>query len=315
MQEAMPILVMLGVVMLALILLLLGIVTLGRSRKAHEPVDTMPDASPLAQPSGAVASSPTSSEPIRIFLDPGGAATVEMEGRRFSQISDIGDERLTLRALAALGALQRFSGTPALRVTPGQSQGQGASVTPNRQTLALNDELRAGHAPADGELVIEFQGQRCRRLSDVRDAETGRRLLAMLGELAMFSQGLAVPPTKSAERAPVSEDQFLGQLVAPPSGPAPIKIPSLVESLRAPAHKPGPMPVGIAGQIEQVLQQQLVDNSTLRGRSIHIVTGRDGSLNVEVEGQLLHWPDGVSELAVREAVQKAVRTWEASAGQ
>jgi len=327
-QEAMPILVMLGVVMLALILLLLGIVTRGRSGKAHEPVNTMPDASPLTQASQGVASSPSPSEPIRIFLDPGGAATLEIEGRRFSQMSDIGDERLAQRALAALGALQRFSGTPALRVgyTPQGCPGDNAagahlhcaqaqvSVTPLRQTLALNDELRAGHTPADGELVIEFQGQRFRRLTDVRDAETGRRLLALLSELAKFSQGLAVPLAKSAEPAPLSEDKFLGQLVASPSEPAPIKIPSLVESLRGPARKPGPMPVGIAGLVEQVLQQQLVDNSALLGRSIHIVTARDGSLNVQVEGQLLHWPDGVSELAVREAVLKAVRTWEANAG-
>jgi hypothetical protein len=296
-QEAMPILVMLGIVMLALTLLLLGIFTLGRSRKAHEPVSTKPDILPLTEAGEIVASSPSPSEPIRIFLDPGGVATVEIEGQRFGQISDIGDERLTQRALTALGALQRFSG-----------------ITPPRQTLALNDEVRAGHTPADGELVIEFQGQRFRCLTDVHDAETSRRLLDMLSELATFSQGLAVPSAKSVEPAPLSEDKFLGQLVAPPSEPAPIKIPSLVESLRAPARKLGPMPVGIAGQIEQVLQQQLVDNSALLGRSIHIVTARDGSLNVEVEGQLLHWPDGVPEPAVREAVQKAVRTWEASTG-
>ena len=315
MQEAMPILVMLGVVMLALILLLLGIVTRGRSRTAHEPVNTMPDASPLTQASQGVASSPSPSEPIRIFLDPGGAATLEIEGRRFSQMSDIGDERLAQRAMAALGALQRLSDTPALRAGAHLHCAQAqVSVTPLRQTLALNDELRAGHTPADGELVIEFQGQRFRRLTDVRDAETGRRLLALLSELAKFSQGLAVPLAKSAEPAPLSEDKFLGQLVASPSEPAPIKIPSLVESLRGPARKPGPMPVGIAGQVEQVLQQQLVDNLALLGRSIHIVTARDGSLNVQVEGQLLHWPDGVSELAVREAVLKAVRTWEANAG-
>jgi len=297
MQEAMPFLVMLGVVMLALILLLLGLLALGRSRKAHEPVGAMLDASPSTPASEAAALSASPFEPIRIFLDPGGAATVEIEGRRFGQMGDIGDERLTQRALAALGALQRFSG-----------------ITPPAQTLALHDELRAGHTQADGELVIEFQGQRFRRLTDVREAETGRRLLAMLSELVTFSQGQVVPSIKTAEPEPLSEGQFLEQLVAPPSEPAPIRIPSLVESLRAPARKPGPMPVGIAGQVEQVLQQQLADNPAWLGRSIHIVTSRDGSLNIKVEGQLLHWPDGVSEPAVREAVQKAIRMWEASAG-
>ncbi len=297
MQDAMPILVMLGVVMLALILLLLGLLTLGRSRKAHEPVGGVQAASPLTEAGEAAGPSPAPSEPIRIFLDPSGAVTVEIEGRRFGQIGDIGDERLTQRALAALGALQRFSG-----------------ITPPAHRLDLQDELRAGHTPADGELVIEFQGQRFHRLTDVRDADTGRRLLAMLGELVTFGRGQVVPLVKNAEPETLSEGRFLGQLVTPPSEPGPIKIPSLVESLRAPARKPGPMPVGIAGQVEQVLQQQLAGNPALLGRSIHIVTARDGSLNIEVEGQLLHWPDKVSEPAVREAVQKAIRVWEASAG-
>jgi hypothetical protein len=298
MQEAMPILVMLGIVILALILLLIGIFTLGRSGKAHQAVASQ-DVSPSAEASDAVTLPPVPSEPVRIFLEPDGAASIEIEGRRFARMSDIGDERLTQRALAALGALQRFCG-----------------ITPPRQMLALSDELRAGHTPADAELVVEFQGQRFRRLADVCDGETSRRLLTMLGELATFSEGQAVSTSlaKRAEPEPMSEDKFLGELVAPPSEPAPIKIPGLIEALRSPAPKPGPMPVGIAGQVEQVLQRQLVDNSTLRGRSIHIVTARDGSLNVEVEGQLRQWPDGVSEPTVREAVQKAIRTWEISAG-
>ena len=53
-----------------------------------------------------------------------------------------------------------------------------------------------------------------------------------------------------------------------------------MDSLRTPAPKPAPMPIGIAGQIEQILQQQLMDNATLRGWSIHIVTAPDGSLQV-----------------------------------
>lgn len=297
MQGVMPTLI-LGVVILALILLLVGVFTLDRSGKARQAAAPQ-DASPLAEADEAVALSPSPSEPIRIFFEPDGAATVEIEGRRFTQMSEIGDERLTQRALATLGALQRFCG-----------------ITPPRQALALNDELRVGRTLVDGELIVEFQGRRFRRLAEVRDGETRRRLLALLGELAAFSPGQAAPAplTGRAEPEPRSEDKFLGQLVASPSEPAPIKMPGLVEALRSPARKPGPMPVGIAGQIEQVLQQQLVSNSALRGRSIHIVTARDGSLNVQVEGQWLHWPDGVSEPAVREAVQNSIRAWETSAG-
>ena len=297
MQDAMPILAILGIVILALILLLIGIFMPGRSGKAHQAVASQ-DVSPSAEASAAVTLPPSPSEPVRILFEPGGEALIEIEGRRFTRMSDVGDERLTQHALAALGALQRFCG-----------------VTPPRQMPALSEELRAGHTRADAELVVEFQGQRFRRLADVHDGETSRRLLAMLGELAAFSEGQSAPtsPAKHAEPEPMSEDKFLGQLVAP-SEPAPIKMPGLIEALRSSAPKPGPMPVGIAGQVEQVLQHQLADNSALRGRSIHIVTARDGSLNVQVEGQLRQWPDGVSEPTVREAVQKAIHTWEMSAG-
>jgi hypothetical protein len=64
--------------------------------------------------------------------------------------------------------------------------------------------------------------------------------------------------------------------------------------------------------VEQILQQQLLDNTTLRGWSVHVVTATDGSLAIEVEGRRLAWPEGVPAGPVREAVQKAIRMWERS---
>jgi hypothetical protein len=79
---------------------------------------------------------------------------------------------------------------------------------------------------------------------------------------------------------------------------------------RAVASKAVPAPIGLAGHIDQVLQDQLVDNAALLGRSIHLATALDGSLVVQVDGVPFHWPDGVSDADVRAAVQRAIQKWE-----
>jgi hypothetical protein len=79
---------------------------------------------------------------------------------------------------------------------------------------------------------------------------------------------------------------------------------------RAVASKAVPAPIGLAGHIDQVLQDQLVDNAALLGRSIHLATAPDGSLVVQVDGVPFHWPDGVSDADVRAAVQRAIQKWE-----
>lgn len=299
MQEALPILIILGIVVISLALILAGILFNARSRRARQesemPLDVQVSAEPLDVPSVGP------SESIRFYINSDGAVSVELEGRRFARLDYIGDERLIRRVLAAVEKVQRFAG-----VTP---------FAPRLTPAELTDELRVGHAPAGGALVIEFRGERYRQLMDVRDGETGRQLLSMIGELVAFAQGRVLPPEASVttgEPGGLNEDAFLKRLAVPPPVTAPLRLPTLFESLRRTASGQESAPIGIAGQIEKVLQEQLEDNVALQGRSIHVTTAPDGSLVVDVEGNRLHWPDQVRDPAVREAVQKAIRTWERS---
>ena len=299
MQEALPILVILGIVVISLTLVLAGIFFNARSRRARQgeekPLYSQASAEPLDTP--AV----TSSESVRFYVDADGATSAEVDGRRFARLDHIGDERLIRRVLTAVEKVQRFAG-----VTPAESR-----LTP----AELTDELRAGHAPAGGALVVEFRGERYRQLKDVRDGETGRQLLSMISELAAFAQGKVLrpgAPDASSEPGSPAEDAFLKKLTVPPPVSTPLKLPTLVESLQRTGSRPESAPIGIAGQIEKVLQEQLVGNVALQGRTLHVTTALDGSLVVDVEGNQLHWPDQVRDPAVREAVQKAIRTWERS---
>jgi len=269
--------------------MLVGVFASARGRQAQQtPVDDMP----LGE---AALASDSSADSIVVHLQPNGDVVLEIEGRRFRRMDDIGDERLAARMRAAIAGMQRFAG-----------------IVPRSATPELADELRIGHAP-DRTLVIELGGRRYRQLSDVPSEESRRQVLAMVGELTAFAQRLVIPaPTR--QPATPAPDDFLKRLSKPAPAPEPLKSYSLIDSLRTPAPKPAPMPIGIAGQIEQILQQQLIDDVTLRGYSIHIVTAPDGSLQLAVEGQTLPWPGGVPDGPVRDAVQKAIRTWEQTAG-
>jgi len=288
-EQVLPIFILLGIIIVALVLMLVGVFASARGRQAQQtPVDDMP----LGE---AALASDSSADSIVVHLQPNGDVVLEIEGRRFRRMDDIGDERLAARMRAAIAGMQRFAG-----------------IVPRSATPELADELRIGHAP-DRTLVIELGGRRYRQLSDVPSEESRRQVLAMVGELTAFAQRLVIPaPTR--QPATPAPDDFLKQLSKPAPVPEPLKSYSLIDSLRTPAPKPAPMPIGIAGQIEQILQQQLIDDVTLRGYSIHIVTAPDGSLQLAVEGQTLPWPGGVPDGPVRDAVQKAIRTWEQTAG-
>jgi hypothetical protein len=286
-EQVLPIFILLGVIIVALALMLVGIFAGARARQAQPtPMDdtSLGEAPPASDPNA---------DSIVVHLQTGGGVVLEIAGRRFRRLDDIGDERLAARAHAAVTGIQRFAG-----------------ITPQSAAPELADELRIGHAPDRG-LVIELGGRRYRQLSDVPSEESRRQVLAMIDELATFAQR----PSSAPARQPVTPapDDFLKQLSKPTSAPGPLKSVSLMDSLRTPAPKPAPMPIGIAGQIEQVLQQQLADDPTLGGWSIHIVTAPDGSLQLAVEGQMLHWPEGVPDGPVRDAVQKAIRIWEQTA--
>jgi hypothetical protein len=298
-EQVLPIFILLGIIIVALALMVVGIFANARARQAQQtPVDGMPPGEAASTPLASDSTAESIAESIAVHLQPNGDVVLEIEGRHFRRMDDIGDNRLAARVRAAIAGMQRFAG-----------------ITPTAQrpaALELADELRIGHAPGDGALVIEMDGRRYRRLSDLPSEESRRQVLAMIGELTAFAQGL--DPAQTSQPATPAPDEFLKQLNAAASAPAPLKSYSLLESLRTPTPKPAPMPIGIAGQVEQILQQQLADNPTLRGWSIHIVTAPDSSLQVQVEGQLLHWPDSVPDGPVRDAIQKAIRAWEQTAG-
>ncbi len=340
---------------------------------------------------------PVDDESIRLIQDEGGQWVVETSGKRYKRLSEVQGAVLTRRLQDALAWLGQFAGQPIVAPPPAPPPQADAS-----------EVLRVWRARADGAMLVEFRGKRYRRLADITDANIGRELLSVLGDLAAFGKGKtvlrpvspetpppeipapadalapAVPPlaetvsisslptpdaaqppvppppveavpisslpTPDAAQPPVPppavEAVSISSLPTPdaaqPSAPPPAS-PSVEEeflrSLLAPQPQPEkpkqgfggflrldrkkkedapvlapepPEAMGIAGQIEQVLQRQLASRTDMLARGLHVSAAPDGSLRVEVDSQFYNGIDETPDPAVREVLRAAVKAWEAS---
>lgn len=156
-----------------------------------------------------------------------------------------------------------------------------------------------------GEWMVEVGGRRYRKLSEVQDAGAARHIRDMLSSLEQFAAGPALVTPSAQPAAPASppqvEEQFLRSLQTPPKPAA----------QAAPRPRPADTGPGIAGQIEQVLQQRLERTPNPPAREIHVSTAADGSLRVEVNGKFYPGLDAVPDPAVREFLQATIKEWEA----
>jgi hypothetical protein len=168
---------------------------------------------------------------------------------------------------------------------------------PEWQRKLPPDVLLVSRDAASGDWVVEIEGQRYRRLSDVHDDKAATKILAAIEGLKLFA-GLGPPATpepNAASPAPASSAPL------PPAG------------ARRAGMAAYPAPEGsIIAQIEKILQRELTFHADLKDRAIHMGATPDGSLLIEVDDVYYRTPDDIPDPNVREVVMLAVRTWEKS---
>ena len=144
-----------------------------------------------------------------------------------------------------------------------------------------------------GDWVVEMEGQRYRRLSEIHDNKAAAKILGALEGLKLFA-GIA-PATPPEAPASVSS--------TPASSPGP----------RRSRQATYPAPEGsIIAQIETILQREVTLHADLSERSIHMGARPDGSLLIEVDQNFYRSPDEIPDSRIRDIVMMAVRTWEKS---
>ncbi|HEY4691027.1 MAG TPA: hypothetical protein VIK33_17080 [Anaerolineae bacterium] len=179
--------------------------------------------------------------------------------------------------------------TPA-RAAPSRMNGWQRKLPPD--VVALTRDA------ATGEWLVEIEGQRYNRLSDIHDDKAATKILSAIEGLKVFA---GIAPAAPPEASPA---------VPAPSTPP---LPPLVPGARKLRQAQYPAPEGsIIAQIETILQRELSLRSELSDRTIHMGATPDGSLLIEVDLNFYRSPDEMPDPAVRDVVMSAVHIWEKS---
>jgi hypothetical protein len=232
---------------------------------------------------------------------------------------------------------------PGERVAVMQSQAEPAEPVqpmPVRETTSVVGQPEVIREPSavllmqvwqdsEGYLVVEADGQRYRRLFDIRDGEVGRRVLEAINRLVAFSKG------KESRVASLAPPQKPAARPAAPSPPAaavdketraffdevrqkeetPRKVSRIVTDpvpfrRSSPTQQPG-ITLNLAEEIDRILQIRITAAPEFSGRRIHVVTAPDGTLRFQVEGISHAALDEIPDPQVQALIRAAIADWEA----
>ncbi|MCR4407299.1 MAG: hypothetical protein NUW24_10315 [Anaerolineae bacterium] len=229
-----------------------------------------------------------------------------------------------------------------------------ASATPAQERTVLRSEdemparpgevMRVLRDESSGALVVEVEGQRYRRLTEIRDGRVGRRVLWAIADLLRFAEEVpleTVARTMSAAATPSPAPQPEVAPIAPPTpaSEVSVKAPPEVEEeflrrlkegelaaeerepskpagggfRRRKAAKPSSKPAAprtFVDEIEDILQEFIRESVVPVDKPAHVHTGPDGALEIDVDGRIYERPDDVPDPIVRGLIKAAVEEWE-----
>ena len=201
-----------------------------------------------------------------------------------------------------------------------------------------------------GTIIVEIEGNKYRRLTEIRDGRIGNQVLEAITDLIKFTGGVvrgqwaaasATPLVPTRERPPqpqVGEPASSPQTMAvepPGSDEREAFLRRLrEEDLEAGKTQPQEAQPSIMGyfrrrkpqvaaepteagctfidQIEAILQQMISTAPTSLDKEVHVRTGPDGSLQIQVGERYFSSPDKVPDPTIRGLIKAAVKEWERS---
>lgn len=186
----------------------------------------------------------------------------------------------------------------------------------------------------DGFLVVEVDGQRYRRLFDIRDGKVGQRVLDTINRLVAFSKGqesrVPLPPSSQPlqDAAPSSAltftppagevieeqsqaffDELQQQAQAQPkksritTDPVPFR--------RRSKAKEGLISLNLAAEIDQLLQIRVKASPELSQRFIHVRSVPEGGLRFRVDDVRYDGIDEIPDPQIQAVIRAAIAEWEA----
>jgi hypothetical protein len=180
--------------------------------------------------------------------------------------------------------------------------------------------MRVWRDLSDGSLIIQMNGKLFQTVAEMQNRGLAKRFITLVKDLAQLARigaqaaGLP-PPGFEATSSVISEQgawasQKALPKAAPPAAPIGKDLPPILDSISAAGLEPSGS-LGIAAQIEELLQYRLMQTPIFQHRSIHVRPNPDGTLRIEVDNRTYQHVDDVVDVDVREFIQTVIREWEA----
>ncbi|NJL93295.1 MAG: hypothetical protein HC915_05965 [Anaerolineae bacterium] len=153
--------------------------------------------------------------------------------------------------------------------------------------------MRVWRDVSDGTLIVGIKDQLFATPAELQGSEMANRYRALLQELNRIQPIPRPAPKPTPEAlAPLNQGGRRGVAPATPVEEAPT--------------------LGIAGEIENLLQNKLRFTGALPGREVHVRLAPDGSLAIEVDGEFYKSLDDVEDGEVQQFLRQTIQEWEAS---
>ena len=224
---------------------------------------------------------------------------------------------------------------------------QGERIEP----MELKEIMRVLRDEDTGAIIVEVEGNRYRRLTEIRDGKIGNQVLEAIADLITFTGGIVrgqwaagsvTPVVPLRERPPqpqVVDPVGPPQAVAaePPGGDEGEAFlrrlregdlqqvgetlskearPSIMGFIRRREPQVAAEGTGAGGtfidEIEEILQRMISAAPTPLGDEVHVRTGPDGGLQIQVGVRYFSRADEVPDPAIRDLIEAAVKEWERS---
>lgn len=185
---------------------------------------------------------------------------------------------------------------------------------PNGETTDAIEVLTVLRDVLDGNLIIQVGSQAHKYPFATADADFRRRVAATLAALTR-APGQGAPSSPPAAAAPPKP-------AAPPPAAAkpnttPGDLPKFrLEDLPPPTTRRGRLPkvdipvIDVGKAIEAFLQHQRITQGDFPGRAIHVRSGVNGAIVIEVDGQFYDSVGDVADAEVRAYLQATIADWQ-----
>ena len=200
-----------------------------------------------------------------------------------------------------------------------------------------------------GAIIVEVEGNRYTRLTEIRDGRIGNQVLEAIADLIKFTGGIVRgqwAATSVPTLAPIEERPPQPQVVEPASPPRAVTVEppgsdeeAFLERLRegdpqvgkTPSKEAQPSIMGFLrrrkpqaaaeetetggtfiDEIEEILQRMISTAPTPPSEAVHVGTGPDGGLQIQVGIRYFSSADEVPDPTIRDLIKAAVKEWERS---